>query len=81
MRKRVKRTSGVRHATTPVRPLKKKVQRTQFQPAVQNPVEDQPTVQNSVEVQIAVQNQKEQHLAITHVEVQIDGISTGDKEV
>jgi len=36
MGKIAKRTSRVRHATTPVRPLKKKVRRTQVQPAIQN---------------------------------------------
>lgn len=91
MRKRAKRTSGVRDATTPVRPPKKKVRRTHVQPAVQNPdeeqsavqntVEEQSAVQNRVEVQIAVQKQKEQHSTVAHVEVQTYNISPCDKEV
>ena len=40
MRKREKMTSGVRHATTPVRPPKKKVRRTHVQLTIQNPVEE-----------------------------------------
>jgi len=36
MGKRAKRTSVVMHATIPVKPLKKNIRRTQFQPAIQN---------------------------------------------
>ena len=50
MRKRVKRTSRVRHATTPARPLKKKVRRNQVQPAIQNQKEQHSAVTH-VEVQ------------------------------
>ena len=91
MRKRVKRTSRVKHATTLARPLKKKVWRTQVHPTVQNPVEEQSAIPNPVEEksdvpnlveeQSSIQNQKEQHLTVTHVEIQMDDILTWDKEI
>ena len=35
MGKRAKTTSVVKHATTPAKPLKKKIRKTQFQPTIQ----------------------------------------------
>ena len=51
MGKRAKGTSGVILATTPARPLKKKVRRTRFQTAIQNQKEQHSAVAH-VEVQI-----------------------------
>jgi len=48
-RKRVKRTLGGKHATTPTKPLKKKDQRTRVHPIVQNPLEERATIPNVVE--------------------------------
>ena len=45
-----KRTSGVKHATIPMKPLKGNIRRTQVQPAIQNQKEHHSTV-NHVEVQ------------------------------
>ena len=69
MRKRVKRTSEVRHATTSARPLKKKVRRTQVQLVVQNQKEHSAVIHVEVqtndmsacdkEVQIEAQPSKE----------------------
>jgi len=50
MGKRAKRTLGVKHATTPAKPLKKKIRRTQVQPAIQNQKEQHSAVAH-VEVQ------------------------------
>ena len=80
-RKRVKRTSGGKHATTLAKPLKTKDRRTRVHPVVQNPVGKRAVVPNVFEEQSTVQNQKEQHLTVTHVEIQTDDILTCNKEI
>ena len=80
-RKRVRRTSGGKHATTLAKPLKTKVRRTRIHPVVQNLVKKWVVVPNVVEEQSVVQNQKEQHLTVTHVEIQMDDILTCNKEI
>jgi len=58
MRKRAKRTSRVRRATTPVRPPKKKVRRTHVQPTAQNPVEEEFAVQNTVDCKLPFKSKR-----------------------
>ncbi len=70
-RKRVKRTSGGKHATTPARPLEKKVRRTRVHPAVQNPVKKRSAIPNLGEEQSVVQiADEEQPVVQTIVEKQ-----------
>jgi len=79
-RQRVKRTSGRKNATTPVKPLKTKGWRTRVHPAVQNPVENQAVVQNDAGKQIVVPIKKEQQWTDIHVKIEMDEMLTRDKE-
>ena len=70
MGKREKRTLVVRHATTPAKPLKEKIRRTQVQPAVQNQKE-----QHSVVAHVDVQTDD---ILTRDKEIQTEAQSSGE---
>jgi len=80
-RKKVKRTSARKNATTLAKPLKKKRQRTKVHPALQNPIENQAVVPNDAEKHTAVPIRKEQQWTDIHVKIEMDEMLTRNKEI